>query len=215
MTVFLPFGSRSRVIQSGIIEAGGGGWIPRDWLVAEYLLATDSLDTSGNGYNGTDTAITYSSGSAVFNGSTSKIWTPVQITPDGTHSIWFKTSSASTRLALLSKFAWANGQRMYIGDLNKLQVAIGWPYTELIGGVAVNDNVWHNALYTWGTGGINLYVDGTLIATNPATHFNNGGTIMNIGYNENEWSFDGNLKKTRIYNRVLNSAEIAALYAEG
>ena len=42
-------------------------------LVAHYPLATNSLDTSGNGHNGVDTAITYSSGSAVFNGTTSKI----------------------------------------------------------------------------------------------------------------------------------------------
>ena len=213
MTRFLPFGSRSKTIQVNTL-GGGGSPIPRDWLVAEYLLATNSNDTSGNGYNGTV------NGTVTFNGTDATFgagWVSnaVQITADGTHSIWFKTSDASTRMALISKAAWGNAQRIYVGDANKLQVVIGWPYTELIGGVAVNDGVYHNALYTWGTGGIKLYIDNVLIASNAATHYNNGGTIMNIGYNEAEWPFIWQLKKARIYNRVLNAGEIAALYAEG
>lgn len=49
-------------------------------LVAEYLLDGNALDTSGNGYNGTASNVTYAkthrgyqSQCGVFNGSSSKI----------------------------------------------------------------------------------------------------------------------------------------------
>ena len=38
-------------------------------LVAHYPLATNSLDTSGNGYDGVDTNVTYSANRANFNSS--------------------------------------------------------------------------------------------------------------------------------------------------
>src|ERR1700677_2719413 len=62
-------------------------------LAASLPLGGSSIDVSGNGNSGTDTAITYLSGPngivASFNGSSSKITTPILLPASGSFSLSF------------------------------------------------------------------------------------------------------------------------------
>jgi len=69
---------------------------------AYYKLNGDALDSSGNGYNGTASNVTYATGkfdkAAVFNGTSSKIiaTSPTQGNTDASYSFWVNTSTILT-----------------------------------------------------------------------------------------------------------------------
>lgn len=77
---------------------------------------------------------------------------------------------------------------------------------------------WYNAIATYEHGTVNVYVNGVLIGTKVATsqgvNFCSAASVIVGGW----WSGDpigvaGELDNVRLYNRVLNSHEIAALAA--
>lgn len=73
--------------------------IPRNWLVGEWLLNGNALDTSGNGNNGTATNVTYASTdigyqsqTGVFNGTTTQLYIPFSwLSPMFKSAIWWRT----------------------------------------------------------------------------------------------------------------------------
>jgi hypothetical protein len=84
---------------------------------------------------------------------------------------------------------------------------------------AVNDGLWHQGCVTRkeSDGTANLYLDGSLADTDTlATGSLDANPVMRIGGFQddggNAKNFDGLLDDVRIYSRVLDSAEITALY---
>ncbi|HWR57319.1 MAG TPA: LamG domain-containing protein [Thermodesulfovibrionales bacterium] len=82
-------------------------------------------------------------------------------------------------------------------------------------------NRWYHVAGTWGSGGIQIYVDGELKATNPYT----GSAPPTISHmiGASYWStvfgnflpVDGLIDEVEIYNRALTAAEILAIYNAG
>ena len=150
-----------------------------------YKLDGDSTDSSGNGYNGTDTAITYSAGNgkfvqgAGFNGTTSKIVFPsnVDTKPTGafTISCWVKYTGTDIDIIAQNKCNYNDGNNLSFGGWmlrttngSKVQFlsgkntgnSYGVDYIAVTSTTTTNDGNWHNIVAT--SDGINLriYVDG-------------------------------------------------------
>ncbi|WP_405811892.1 LamG domain-containing protein [Streptomyces sp. NBC_01520] len=87
---------------------------------------------------------------------------------------------------------------------------------------AFNDGNWHHVVATQGTGGIALYVDGQLRASNSlyTTNENYPGYWRVGGDNLNNWAnrptsnfFTGQIDETAVYPAALTSSQISAHYA--
>ncbi len=79
---------------------------------------------------------------------------------------------------------------------------------------AVADD-WTQVAVTFGAGGMSLYLDGALVASNTKTDgmMDNTGDLFIGSDNTGDKAFDGILDDVRIYDRALGADEIADLYA--
>ena len=160
----------------------------------------------------------------------------LQITGNMTISAWFKTSSGSNN-RIIDKDGGGGQPRSYILLLvsNKLRWvrfnSAGTGYT--IDTVdTYNDNAWHHVVVTNKTSGtIDIYVDGTALTlgtgtgnyTNVTSSGNSGITMnnaavgINMGYFAATTSqyFDGLIDEVAIWDDVLTSSEVTAIYNNG
>lgn len=78
-----------------------------------------------------------------------------------------------------------------------------------------NDGAWHQAVATMGPGGMALYVDGVLVATNPNTVPENYTGYWRVG-GDNTWSgnpyFNGRIDEVSVYSKVLGADRVFAHY---
>jgi len=95
---------------------------------------------------------------------------------------------------------------------------------ELSSTAALNDGAWHHVVSTLSSAGMQLYVDGVLVASNTGvTSAQNYSGYWTIGYeNLTAWAnspssfyFNGQLDDVRVYYYALSAAQVAALYAMG
>ena len=81
-----------------------------------------------------------------------------------------------------------------------------------------SNNVWYHVAITIGPTDphIKLYINGTFEASTTLSHESTNEGKLCIGYLSyyNSWGFTGHVAALRVYNRVLTSEEIAALFAE-
>ncbi len=80
---------------------------------------------------------------------------------------------------------------------------------------AYNDDQWHHVVFTWQlNGNAFLYIDGQEIGSAPANvnDFDFSGTFRLCRPAANTRYYTGYLDELRIYNRMLNSAEVTTLY---
>jgi len=89
-----------------------------------------------------------------------------------------------------------------------------WDWRWADSGVQPVAGTWYHFVGTWGSGGINIYIDGELKGSNPYT----GGIPQWTHYNYlggNTWGgyVNSALDEVRIYNRALSEAEIRELYS--
>ena len=84
------------------------------------------------------------------------------------------------------------------------------------GSIDLNDGQWHHYVVTYATDDLKLYVDGTFIAgsTNYNSLATQDGVIIGAWYRNGAFSdyFPGQIDEVSVFNRVLNTTEIAALY---
>ena len=131
-----------------------------------------------------------------------------------TVSVWvYKTAEATHQGICRKQNGWAVSQ--YNGTL---QVAPGTSWTFYDTGYTIPLNTWVNIVYTYsGTGASdsqNVYINGNRIFNNsngsgPIT--SNSNTV-NVGYDDNNWYWNGYIANTIIYNRALSSAEVRQNY---
>lgn len=203
-----------------------------------WHLNGNSTDSSGNGNNGTDTAVTYSlangkfSQGAGFNGSSSKIviTDAASLKPTGNFTIngWIKTSTAIGSLfCSISANTAIAGFYTRIENSGKLDIVIGKntgttanvDYKELIGNKSLTDGIWHNFQFVYNGSNIYIYVDGNLdnsVANtiNPAyaaTNYPRIGCQNNTG--TDTVFLTGNLDELALYSRAWTAAEIRKYYA--
>ncbi|HEX3931522.1 MAG TPA: PKD domain-containing protein [Nocardioides sp.] len=184
-----------------------------------------TFGTAGALLNSTNTSVTG-------NGSAGFVTSPVTATAPSTFSeeVWFKTTT--TRGGRLIGYSSSNtssgstnydrmiymqntGQLIfgaYTGAEAEVQTSASTPY---------NDGKWHMAVATMSpTGGMQLYVDGALVGTNP-----NGVAQNYVGYwrvgADSVWegatskALAGSLDEAAVFNQVLTPAQISTEYTDG
>ena len=209
---------------------------------AYYKLNNNPNDSSGNGYNGTASNVTYAAGkfddAAAFNGSSSEInlgtSSNFSITTTGalSGSMWVKTTDTSTSY-LISKANDASGDYEwaveYGAPTGKMKLNV---YTDddlfaasVTNNTIVNDGNWHHLAFvivnnTGAVGGsVSLYIDGI-----PATSTSWSGTAASfsiptlIGHfggipAASAW-WNGSIDQVRIFSSALNAAQVTQLYNE-
>ncbi len=188
-----------------------------DDLVAHYPFDGNANEATGSGYNGavdgatlTTDRFSLQNRAYYFDGVNDKInVNQDQFISNNTLSVsmWVKPSSANANgthyFAICSDFGvWQNGPSMGL--------AISLPTTKSASGtVALNE--WNHFLGTYDGTNIKVYINGDLVGTTA-----HSGTISDPDYfltfgffNNTYWQ--GVLDDVRIYDRVINPAELAAL----
>ena len=219
-------------IQKYLVRVNRNVCISRIGLVAEYLFNGNANDTSGNGNNGTvygavlTTDRKGNTNSAYgFDGANDYIESVNNISitgsADRTVCIWLNPLASSKVLSFLG---WGQG---YSSGDNFLKLA---PSGTIILNFNYNDhytptnvvlrNKWQLITSVYSGGVMKMYVDNKL-TTNISMSINTGASPLTLGMVTrlevvSGWSdyFYGSIDDVRIYNRVLTSDEIMALYKE-
>ncbi|MBP9758159.1 prepilin-type N-terminal cleavage/methylation domain-containing protein [Candidatus Dojkabacteria bacterium] len=195
------------------------------WKLDETLGIT-AVDSSSNGNNGTlvngpTWALGKYGNGLSFDGAddyTEIIGSTVtnNLLSEGTVSLWMKRAGANgagnANEGMIGKgycYLLYNGfLRIYDGS-NYYITAPQWPHK-------VVDTNWHHVSASWGSGGMNYYLDGKLVATN--AFVGTGGSVnctnpstykwrVGYGYQEIE-DFNGQIDDVRIYNYALTQAQV-------
>jgi len=213
-----------------------------DHLVAYYKLDGNSNDVTGNGYNGTDTAITYGTSygkinqGALFNGSSSRILlgstSSLVMNSNISVSVWIKPSAlptSGTLMTIVGKYSDSTGNGGYDLRLynNSGTQEIDFTITTSAGTSASAAYKYALPLGTWyhlvGTNDgttSSLYLNGILVAAvaigNPAL---STGSTPNIGCLDLVGTlmrfFNGSIDEVGVWNRALTSSEVSQLYNNG
>jgi Concanavalin A-like lectin/glucanases superfamily len=220
------------------ISTQAQGWLTNG-LVAYYPLDGNANDASGNGFNGTPTAVTYGidrSGqpfkAAVFDGISSTI--PIYGLSNGnffpvTLSVWVNGSPTfGSDYGVICKYAVssANGFGVF-ATLNYLHSFYFGSQGNVYGsnqglkGLNTLDSKWHQIVVTYDSNGGVIYVDGFAVDSVAWTGNPSAATSLEpviIGeYRSSEGTdsrkFTGSLDDVRIYNRALSSTEVGQLHA--
>jgi hypothetical protein len=211
----------------------GGPNLPTSGLVGYWNLdegsGTTAADSSGNGNTGTlqnSPAWTTSgkdAGALTFNGSNQYVNIPssasLQFSGAFTASVWLKTTglNSSAQSMIIGNEAWPNtGWEMLdngqYGAVIMFRVLPSTASTNFPRSL-VNDGVWHNIVGVDDGTNIELYLDGILMNTYPASTFTNNAAALNIGdENGGGGYFPGTIDDARIFNRALSAQEIWQLY---
>ena len=200
--------------------------------VACYTLNGDVLDSSGNGNNGTNNNVTFSTGrygqAGSFNGSSSYVDTGITgTTVAWGYSAWFNTSvAAGAILAQLNGSGSNSGVDIVVQSGGQLRClfhqngnAISSTY---LFGNGLNDGNWHFVAYTWD--GVNgndaiINIDGTTYTQASSI---TGGTnadaslkLGRFGSSAGGGFFTGLLNQVRVFSSALTASQISSLYNEG
>ena len=213
-----------------LINTGGGGALPTDTF-AFYELDSDALDSSGNGYNGTATDITYAAGNfnnaAVFNGTSSFIDTTIDTelqTSVFSYSVWFKsTTTDSTLRFLLARFGESSNAVFYAkhsGSSSSIELGFystSGNYEQHYN--SISSNTWYNLTVSLDGADIKTYINGTL--TTPSS---TSGTMAAVRASTSVpiligklnlysiYNFEGQIQKVRFYDYALDAAQALAIY---
>jgi len=206
-------------------------------LVAYYPFNGNANDASGNGYNGTPTAVSYGYdrfgqplSAAVFNGISSQI--PIYGFPNGnffpvTLSVWVNgMPGEASDTGIIGNYAIssANGYALFAyGDHVRSWYfgSEGGVYgsTEGLQGLNTLDGTWHQIVVTYDSSEGAIYVDGLPVNSlawggSPAASTSTQPVIIG-DYTDGTLNrvFNGSLDDIRIYDRALSASEVQQLYA--
>jgi type IV pilus assembly protein PilY1 len=142
---------------------------------------------------------------------------------DGSVSLWFTTPDTSQGdVAMFSKDSsgYDTGGHLTIRLLNSGRVQVRFQSTSadywVTSSGAVSADTWHHIAFTWGSGGMKLYLDGALEDTDPytgGTGTTSGGTgnFEPIVIGANSWT-SGNLLATPVTNHFLGEIDETAIF---
>lgn len=202
-------------------------YIPRDGLVAEYLLDGNAKDTAGSN-DGTATNVSYPTSDRwyvndvwEFNGSSSYVNIPsVTLNNNYTINLWFNTDNFPTTWNpagwLLSSRTSGQNDRGSIWCLNNQILVLGGSSGQLGWNLVTNKRYMVTYTKSWNT--YTCYVDKQQISTFTDSNTINALNLPRLGslgqYVFPQEFYDGQLWIVRIYNRALDAEEIDALYQE-
>lgn len=211
-----------------------GEYLPNSNTKLLLHLNGNSTDSSGNGNNGTDTAITYSQANgrfgqgAGFNGTTSKIVNSMSYVPTNkTISIWFKTSVNNAYQELFSQNRWVSASN-YDTQEFRLTNSGKISYTEannafnssLISAASYPTSSWVNVVVTTSGTSWKLYVNGTNTDNATLTNISNftvdtNGTVIGAyaGQPSPVFFFNGSIDEVKIDNYAWTPQQVAKYYS--
>ena len=149
---------------------------------------------------------------------------------EGTIQFWFNVDGTSGQFTLMSMESSSDtdGLNLRVKD-NYLEFNLkGGGSDHFLNSAAgsITAGQWHSASLTWGSGGLELYLDGTLVASDPYT-----GGLPDIGEpitigasqkssddglaNNLEDFFDGQIAEVAVYDSALSETQIDALIDAG
>ena len=201
--------------------------IPREGLIAEYLLDGNANDTAG-GNNGSasniswvESEVWYVKENAIFNGSSSKVVSTQSSLSNFSISVFFKwdVAPSSTARQVVNCIwsvdsmwiTWGHPasdfeKTFYIHTSNwyfpcKIQQnLIAWVYYHI---------VW---VYDWSTA--KIYVNWELDHSVSVTWTIQTSNTLNIGHINNGSYFDWSIWLVRLYNKILSESDIKSLFFE-
>ena len=201
--------------------------IPTKWLVWEWLLDWDALDTSWewNDWDATDVTFVdsergYVKDAGSFNGSSSNVnmWGKNIISQDYTLSVWVKQTSSDSNTSPLSN--WSSDWYMIYFTDDDIRLYSNDTYDTYTDWQLILNN-WKYHLITWIKNWqlSKLYIDWNLIWTgwwsldNTINHSDEELIIWTYWKSDNYWDYlTWNISQPKIYNRALSPLEIQQLY---
>ena len=188
---------------------------------------TTVTDSSGNGYNGTATSVTYAAGrfgqAAVFNGSSSKIVFPSVlsgITNVFSYSCWFKITDLTISFNTLD-----DGSNLNTNVINYIPrhsngnyyITFGAESNRLIGTSpsSYSDGGWHHMVVTKSSSSLKFYSDGVLLDED-TSHTDSVSGLSNAQIAHYSSTFSkGSIDQVRIFTSALSVGNVTSLYNEG
>lgn len=210
-------------------------------LKGYWRLNGSSVDETGNGNSGTDTAVTYNDANGMFfrgagfNGTTSKIVLPsnasLKPTTNFTIMTWFKTSTAATQMCQFGSFSQntfisgisfdmpAGGNVLRLLSGKNTGTTIGTDAQVVTGATTVTDGLWHFGVGVWDGSNLKVYLDGnldgsTVWANAPAYAATTYQRIGDRGVNGTDFSFwNGAIDEVALFNgKAFTIEEINLIY---
>jgi hypothetical protein len=174
------------------------------------------IDLSGNGNNGTMSGATYSAangGSILISGSSYvNLGDPTTLrfgTGDWTYECWVKTGNLGTN-TLISKGYSPGFEAFWYGGLLSVWISgAGANYTG-----SWSNNTWYHIVFSKINGVYYVYKNGTSFGqTNSTSDISASGTNWWIGQRTGgDYTLNGNISVTRMYNKGLSAAEVLQNY---
>lgn len=176
-------------------------------------LNGNSTDSSGNGNNGTDTAITYSQANgkfgqgAGFNGSTSAIQTPYTGMSAGTVSVFFKSSLVNNENVFFCVNQNSNNSDNYFEFIVKKGGEIlifgggALSFSQSTAAGVITANTWYNITITQTGSLMTIYVNGKSVSSNSNSIWFNSVT------GANQYCIGALKRGTQIYSQTSGSID--------
>ena len=188
-------------------------------IIAYYPLKNISEDYSGNAYDCTDTNITYTGESAVFNGASSETTLPYgdNINPSTTpisFSLMIKKTAATDTIFFTTSQNGNANARMYLRSGTNNGIGMGIQ-TNSTGGTENGDSLplgeWHHIVLTMDGTNARLYLDGSIVGTSGTKRYTSYVFNENIaiGNHDNNYWLSGEVRNVKVFNRALTAEEIA------
>ena len=190
---------------------------------------TTVTDSSGNGYNGTATSVTYAAGrfgdAAVFNGSSSFVTLPdsssISQINNFSWSFWVKPNGFVAYGTIATFYSdYRNYVDIRTGGILGFQTTSGNQLNTPTNSIA--NGVWqHVALTKSSTAGTAIYINGVSVATN-TSDTGNASDFTGSNYQQVMGSysatgsdfFPGSIDQFRIFSSVLSAGNVTSLYNE-
>lgn len=204
--------------------------------------ATSGSDTTTGTYTGLMTTSTTTplacprdtGGAYVLDGSTSYLADVSRTSSDNsfTEEVWFKTTTAAGKLmgfGNVAGTATTYDRHMYINSSSNVVFGVqpGGTIKTITSPLTYTDGKWHMAAASMSSAGIQLYLDGKLVAsdatvTTGRSYSNNRGS-WSIGYGTltgwplapSSFYFKGSMRYAAVYNNTLTATQILDQYVAG
>ncbi len=152
---------------------------------------------------------------------------------NGTVSLWFNTDSVSSRQGIFSKDSTGcdtGGHLTMYTESSKLKVRLqSTSKSKQVESGKLSNNTWYHVAFTFGAGGMKLYIDGTEVDSDSysgglGTNSGSTGNYEPIALGANSWGsgnlvvaplqdyFSGSIDDVRMYDYPLSETQVKNLY---